>query len=190
MSVIIEYFTDNRKVRFIDDYVIKSFSGTKRGGVYGDLPDGSKDIKCGVNLCTSRSKNAGSFENEAKILTILNKYKYFPKIYNIDHDILEIKMENVSNNSALPDNWREQIDEIYDIFRKEQIIPYDLLNVFHCTIKDSTFKIIDLERYRLLNTLSKEDFEKNKESSYLEKSKKSLTSNIMEINKIVEKYTN
>jgi hypothetical protein len=181
-STIIESFKDIRKIRIIDNnYVIKSFSGTKRGGIYSDIPDGAKDIKCGKNLCTTRNKNKNGFTNESNILKILSKYKYFPNLYSVNNAILEIKMENVSSNSKVPNNWREQVDEIYEIFEKEQIIPRDLLNVFHCTFKNNTIKIVDFERYNLLKNLSVDEFKENINYKYLKQSKKSLINSIEKI---------
>ena len=178
-STIIEYFKDIRKIRIIDNnYVIKSFSGTKRGGIYSDIPDGAKNIKCGKNFCTTRNKNKKGFINESNILKILSKYKYFPNLYSVNDEILEIKMENVSSNSQVPNNWREQVDEIYEIFEKEKIIPHDLLNVAHCTFKNNTIKILDFERYHLLKNLSIDEFKENKGYEYLKQSKISLSNSI------------
>jgi hypothetical protein len=90
-------------------------------------------------------------------------------------------MENVSSNSKVPNNWREQVDEIYEIFEKEQIIPRDLLNVFHCTFKNNTIKIVDFERYNLLKNLSVDEFKENINYKYLKQSKKSLINSIEKI---------
>ena len=87
-------------------------------------------------------------------------------------------MENVSSNSQVPNNWREQVDEIYEIFEKEKIIPHDLLNVAHCTFKNNTIKILDFERYHLLKNLSIDEFKENKGYEYLKQSKISLSNSI------------
>jgi len=88
---------------------------------------------------------------EVSALKILQKYKYFPKIYHIDINKNELYMSNVGKSLKYihikywPINWKNQIEDIINILKKNNIFHNDL-SISHLMLKNNIISLIDFEK--------------------------------------------
>jgi predicted Ser/Thr protein kinase len=111
--------------------------------------------------------------NEVKSLMSLVQYKHFPKLYGYDR--LSIYMsycgEKITSQN-IPDNWREQVEEIKIILEKTHVNPDDMIQRNICVLNNN-INIIDFglntqftssidntinKLYRLLENLYKKKY--------------------------------
>ena len=87
--------------------------------------------------------NKVHFLNEVKYLELLEQYDITPKIIEKNENALILTdCGNVLNISNLPQNWKEQITNIYLILKKEQIYHNDI-KIDNFTVKDGKIFLID-----------------------------------------------
>ena len=90
-------------------------------------------------------------EKEVSALKLLQKYKYFPKIYYIDINRNELYMSNVGKSLKYihikywPINWKNQIEDIINILKKNNIFHNDL-SISHLMLKNNVISLIDFEK--------------------------------------------
>lgn len=89
--------------------------------------------------------------NEINALTLLRKYKYFPKIIKVDWKKYIIYMNYVGekirkfSKNTLPKNILFQLNQIKKALNKESIIHTDL-NIRHFMLYKDTISLIDFEK--------------------------------------------
>ena len=86
--------------------------------------------------------NQTHFNNEVKYLRLLEKYNITPKIIDLkDNEIILTGCGEKLSQQNLPNNWKKQIHNIYEILKKE--------NIFHNDIKhdNSFFKNFQMIKY-------------------------------------------
>tara|TARA_X000000950_G_C13911450_1_gene659113 strand:+ start:35 stop:649 length:615 start_codon:yes stop_codon:yes gene_type:complete len=85
------------------------------------------------------------FKNEIKYLNILEKYDITPKVIEYNDINQELLLTGCGVQLAptnLPENWREQILNIYEILKKENIYHNDI-KFDNFTIKEGKIYLID-----------------------------------------------
>lgn len=99
----------------------------------------------------NKDKSLKRMANEINALTLLNKYKYFPKIIKTDWKNLTIYMnyvgvsiENLSYK-ILPNNIIYQLNQIKNALNKEGITHTDL-SLDHFLLYRGTISLIDFEK--------------------------------------------
>lgn len=97
----------------------------------------------------------GRFINEVNFLHNFSKYPYFPKLLEANTKNLMIKMnycgKNISRNN-IPENWKDQIQDISNILKAYNIFLLDLQKK-NILCKDNTIYIIDFDSYEFSKTL-------------------------------------
>lgn len=141
-----------------------------------------KDIQL---TCSCGGSIEEIIKKEIHYLTKLQKYKFFPKIEKESISNNYIIMEycgkdfgakkNTGRTIEIPNDFREQIKEISDIFDKENIQHTDL-NMANICMIGKTLKIIDFGCVQRLN-------EFNKYSSA-----KEFPTNFVALNKLFDEY--
>ena len=85
------------------------------------------------------------FENEIKYLKILEKYDITPKVIEFNDENQELLLTGCGvqlTPKNVPENWREQISNIYEILKKENIYHNDI-KFDNFTIKEDKIYLID-----------------------------------------------
>ena len=83
------------------------------------------------------------YQNEIKYLKILEKYNITPKIIdNNDKELLLNGCGEILNQGNLPENWKDQITNIYEILKKENIYHNDI-KFDNFTVKEGKIYLID-----------------------------------------------
>tara|TARA_E500000178_G_C16793610_1_gene649187 strand:- start:374 stop:871 length:498 start_codon:yes stop_codon:yes gene_type:complete len=143
-------------------------------------------LKDGLNLtCACNGSIEDMIRKEVHYLEKLKKYKYFPKLYKYDiyqqfiiMDFCYFTLDDLKNKRKIdiPNNYKEQLKEISDIFIKENIYHSDL-NLANICIRHGIITIIDFGCVQRLSILNKN---KNFKIKY--------KSNFEELNSIFRDY--
>lgn len=80
-------------------------------------------------------------QNEWNVLSQIHS-SHFPKVYSIKGGVLEIEDCGISILKAIPENWREQLDEILEDLELSGIIHRDI-RLDNLLVKDGVVKLID-----------------------------------------------
>lgn len=97
----------------------------------------------------------GRFINEVNFLYNFSKFKYFPKLLEVDNKNFLLKMDycgNTINHNNIPKNWLEQIKDISNILKAHNILLLDLQKK-NILCKNNTIYIIDFDSYKFTKTL-------------------------------------